>query len=178
MVTLENIKKIKITETHREAAKEIAEKKAFKHSMRGSEANLIGTLGEIITYQYLNQLKIKTEFDLQFNHDLILLNNLTADVKTKERTVPPQLHYDCTVPEYNHHLQRPNIFIFVSLHATKNNKSFDRFHTGYILGYISLKKLEKIAKHWTPEMIDISNKWTPTIPCYNVRIDQLNPIQM
>lgn len=177
MITNNNIIKIKINKDHIKTTLETAEKETLNKSMRGRQANLIGTLGEIITHEYLNNINIKTEFDLQYNHDLMLDDILTADVKTKERTVPPQLHYDCTIPEYNHHVQRPDIFIFVSLQSNKKIKEIKRFHTAYLLGYTTMRYLENNAKHWTPEMIDTSNNWTPTIPCFNIIVEQLSPIQ-
>lgn len=176
MITSEDIIKVDITQDHIDLTELMAEQKAFKHSMRGTHANIIGTLGEIIAYEYLNKNNIEAAFDLQYNHDLVINECTTADVKTKERTVAPQLHYDCTIPEYNHQMQRPDVFIFVSLQADKKVKGIQRFHTGYVLGYMTMRNLEKKASYWTPEMTDTSNNWTPTIPCFNIRIEQLSRI--
>jgi len=176
MLKKTDIIKIPIKPIHRELAIELSENHAFNHSMRGTDANLLGTLGEIITLKYLNNNKINTELDLQYNHDLLIENDITADVKTKERTVPPQLHYDCTIPEYNHHVQRPDIFIFVSLHANKKKQNLERFHTAYLLGFITMEKFEKIAQKWDPTMTDHSNNWKPTISCRNIQIKELYPL--
>ena len=147
-------------------------------SMRGLQANQVGALGEIIGMDYLRACGLEIEEVYSTSYDIRV--NLdgqwkTLEIKTKERTVAPLPHYDCTVPAYNHSHQRPDFFLFISLLSSGKSDQMTRFQTGYILGSISLEKFDKLATAWNPTQTDNSNGWTPTIECFNVQISQLEP---
>ena len=116
---------------------------------------------------------VVVEDDPTYDHDLIVAGR-TVDVKTKERTVAPELHYDCTVPDYNREFQQPEVYLFVSL-LTDRSEGCSRFVRGWVLGSIAAVKFDRIAERWTPQQTDLTNGWRPTIACRNVKVSALNP---
>ena len=100
------------------AEKRIEDIPILKNSIRGKEANLIGSIGEVLFEKFIQDegLMIEKETgDNQYNHDFIVNKMFTVDVKTKDRTVPPKDYYDCTVPVKNLGYQNPDFFYFISL---------------------------------------------------------------
>jgi hypothetical protein len=148
----------------------------FDGSHRGTDANQVGVLGELIVEQWLaeNTIYFKDERELT-THDYSLINGKKFDVKTKDRTVKPQTHYDCSVPMYNHSHQRPDYYIFVSLQRDKSNKTSDlsRFHTAHIVGGINFLQLEKRGTLWKAGETDTANGTTFWTDCINVSVQQL-----
>jgi len=143
-------------------------------SMRGSEANEVGALGELVAIDYLEGLGIKvtevgdTRCDLRTPFG-------TIDVKTKERSVRPLAHYEATVPDYNHDHQIPDYYLFVSLLGTKGIAGVRRFASAYVLGSISRSRFDQLATLWRAGQIDPSNGWKVEIDCWNVAIRDLTP---
>lgn len=147
-------------------------------SMRGLQASQVGALGELIGMDYLRGLGFELEEIYSTRYDVrakVSGEWKTLEFKTKERTVVPQPHYDCTVPAYNHEYQRPDYFIFISLLSSGKSEKINRFSRGFILGSIALERFEQLATAWDPSKRDNSNGWVPTINCYNVSISELDP---
>jgi hypothetical protein len=147
----------------------------LKRSMRGTQANQVGALGELIGLDYLRCCGLQVEEVFSTSYDVAI--NIdgkpkTLEFKTKERTVVPQPFYDCTVPAYNHSHQRPDYFLFISLLSSGKSNEITRFSRGFILGSITLERFEEVSKPWNPSQIDNSNGWKPTIECHNVSISQ------
>lgn len=166
-------------EPYLEAAQSRAEDLGqLDRSMRGLQASQVGALGELIGMDYLRGLGFElnevysTKYDVQVK---VSGEWKTLEFKTKERTVAPLPHYDCTVPAYNHDHQRPDYFMFISLVSSGKSEDIRRFSSGFILGSISLERFEQAAKSWNPGQVDNSNGWIPTINCYNVSIAELDP---
>jgi hypothetical protein len=150
----------------------------LNRSMRGLSGNQVGALGELIGVDYLRScgLQVEEVYSTSFDARVEIDGEWkTLEFKTKERTVVPEPHYDCTVPAYNHSHQRPDFFLFISLLSSGKSDQITRFQTGYILGSMSLEKFDKLATAWNPNQTDESNGWTPTIECYNVPISHLEP---
>ena len=141
-------------------------------SMRGPRANEVGAMGELVAARYLSAIGAEFLEDSTIDHDL-LVGGLTVDVKTKERTVPPLPHYECTVGGVSAR-QRPQVYLFVSLLGAPG-VGCDRFTRGWILGSMFRETFDRLAVSWTPSMVDVENGWRPTIPCRNVRVEQLSP---
>ena len=147
-------------------------------SMRGSQANQVGALGELIGMDYLRSCGVEIEEVFSTRYDIrVKIDGVwkTLEFKTKERTVPPQPHYDCTVPAYNHDHQRPDFFLFLSLVSSGKSDQITRFSRAFILGSMTWERFQDCAQPWSPAQTDLSNGWTPTIECYNVPISQLSP---
>ena len=146
-------------------------------SMRGMQANQVGALGELVGMQYLANRSVEyeevfsTAYDLRFGD-----KRLTLEFKTKERTVAPLSSYDVTVPAYNHEHQRPDYYFFISLHSSGKSDDIRRFTRAYILGIIGLKDFDAKATRWTPDQVDESNNWKPSIECLNVKVRDLLPL--
>ncbi len=147
-------------------------------SMRGLQASQVGALGELIGMDYLRGLGFELEEIYSTRYDVQAKVGgewKTLEFKTKERTVAPLPHYDCTVPAYNHDHQRPDYFVFISLLSSGKSDDIQRFSKGFILGSISLERFDQLATSWNPSQVDNSNGWIPTINCYNVQIGELDP---
>lgn len=148
----------------------------FDYSHRAKEANQIGCLGEVIAEYWMNINEIKYTPQLEkTTHDYIINDNLTIDVKTKDRTVVPKIDYDNTAPLYNHNHQKPDYFLFISLKRDKNNNSLDirRFTEAYIVGSISYKELDLIGIPFLKGEKDWRNGTKFWTDCLNVEMWQL-----
>ena len=130
-------------------------------------------MGELVAMRYLDMLKVPYRDEGKVNHDLWTVTG-TIDVKTKERTVPPEMHYDCTVPDYVGRAQKPDWYLFVSL-LSDGTEGCKRFKRGWVLGTISRKEFYEQATTWKPGTPDLSNGWSATIVCRNVPVSALRP---
>jgi hypothetical protein len=130
-------------------------------------------MGELVAIRYMNNLGILCLDEGRVNHDLRTAHG-TIDVKTKERTVVPQPHYDCTAPDYNKEVQLPDWYLFVSLLSDKT-RGTGRFKRGWVLGTISREDFYAQAKVWDAGETDGSNGWSASITCRNVPISALRP---
>lgn len=147
----------------------------LRRSMRGRAGNEVGAMGELVAFRYLSALGVPLVEDSTVDHDAVVAG-LTVDVKTKERTVPPLPHYECSVADYNAEQQRPDVYLFVSLlREGPAREGCSRFVRGWVLGTLTRSRLDELGVPWTPSMSDGANGWTPTIPCRNVRVEQLSP---
>jgi hypothetical protein len=150
----------------------------FENSHRQEQANLVGCIGEIVFERYLAHHEITFKNDtISTRRDYVIGNSLALDVKTKDRTVRPQRHFDNSVPLYNHPHQRPDYYYFISLLREKSLGATDprRFKEAYLMGGISLQDLDRVAKRWDAGQTDPSNGTTFWTACLNVQMDQLTP---
>ena len=75
----------------------------FENSHRQEQANLVGCIGEIVFERYLAHHQVTFRNDtISTRRDYVIGNSLALDVKTKDRTVRQQRHFDNSVPLYNH----------------------------------------------------------------------------
>ena len=144
----------------------------LRRSMRGAEGNEVGALGELVAMRYFDLIGLGYRDEGQVNHDLWTAFG-TIDVKAKERTVVPRLHYECTVPGYLD-AQQPDHYLFVSLFSDKS-RGIGRFKRGWVLGSISYEDFHARATAWESGKVDDSNGWAATIDCKNVRVSDLRP---
>jgi hypothetical protein len=148
-------------------------------SMRGLQASQVGALGELVGVRFLKQRGVGFTEVYSTKYDVHFVSNdgvKTMEFKTKERTVAPRPDYDCTVPLYNHEHQRPDYYFFISLLSSGKSDDIRRFTKAYILGVISLEQLEAVGKRWTPQQVDETNNWRPTIDCINVKVSDLTSL--
>lgn len=119
----------------------------YRKSHRKEQANFVGTMGEVVVMEYLETLQIKYDKDYTVNNDISIKGH-TVDIKTKERSVSPLPHYECTVPAYLEEAQLPEFYIFVSLERSKNPVTSDvnRIHTAWILGFITYQQFHQRAE--------------------------------
>lgn len=145
----------------------------LRRSMRGAAGNEVGAMGELVAMRYLDSVWVPYRDVGLVNHDLTTMHG-TVDVKTKERTVAPKPHYDCTVPNYVKGHQMPDLYLFVSLLSDKS-QGCERFSRGWVLGTMGRLRFEEVSTMWQPESRDESNGWSATITCWNVPISALKP---
>lgn len=146
-----------------------------QRSFKGPKGFQVGSFGELIVMDWLAKTGKNWAPVFSTQHDL-LVGTERWEIKTKERSVEPQPHYECTVPAYNHEHQVPDRFIFVSVQSDKNTSGAQRFKKAHILGTIRYNDLELKCQLQTPQDAPANNGWVATINCYNVRIDQLDPL--
>lgn len=144
-----------------------------ERSFRGPQAYQVGRVGELVVMDWLESRGVMFEEILSTAFDL-MVEGERWEVKTKERTVEPQPHYDCTVPAYNHEHQQPEVFCFVSIRSTGKSDDPYRFVDSHILGTIRGEELNSRARYLTPDSPPDHNGWVPTIPCYNIRVNELD----
>jgi hypothetical protein len=177
-MNLIKIVEIKIQEAHiKETTQKLAQTPIYKNSHREKAANEVGLLGETIAEHWLINNKVKYTPTYSTRNDITFENRKTLEIKTKDRTVRPKAHYDATIPLYNHEHQQPDYYLFISLQRKNNtNYSLERFHTAYILGASSPRKLRQHGKVWKANETDHSNGTTFWTDCINIPISKLvNP---
>lgn len=148
----------------------------FEYSKRKAQANLVGCIGEVVFEAFLAHHGIAFEdHTASTERDYVIEGRLSLDVKTKDRTVRPASHYECSVPLYNHDHQRPDFYFFISLLRDRADRSSNprRFKEAFLVGGIALPVLDAVAVHREEGEVDPSNGTRFWTDCLNVRIDQL-----
>ena len=126
----------------------------LNNSIRNGKGTLVGCLGEEMikkTFPFLKRLNT-FQFDFQFNDKRL-------EIKTKERTVPPQINYECSVNELNGR-QDTDFYIFTSVMNT--------YDVGWILGYIKKEKMWESATIYNKGDIDPRNNFRFHCKTYNL----------
>lgn len=167
--------RVPVTDAHRAAAAELAESRpVYRLSHRGSAANAVGALGEVLVLDFLTGSGLPVAHDDVTTHDLRLPHGATLEVKTKDRTVHPRPHYECSVPLYNHEHQQPDFYMFVSLQRDRATPTgIAAFHTGYICGAASLLQVHRRAATRRTGWTDPANGTKFWTACQNLTIEQL-----
>ncbi|MFJ5315716.1 hypothetical protein [Pectobacterium versatile] len=139
------------------------------------QAKLEGSLGEEIVERWLKSNGINFRDDRsEYTHDYSLKEGITLEVKTKVRQVPPNLNYECSIPEYTINMQKANLYVFVSLTEIKNMElSHKKYPEAYIVGVISKSRFQKLARYWPQGSVDPLNGYVIKKSCYNVFIKEM-----
>ena len=157
------VKKFSISSETLKRIKERASKlPLLNNSIRGGEGSLVAYIGEEVVKKVLDG-DIKDTYDYD-----IIYKGIKVDVKTKERTVEPRLHYNCTVADFNTR-QDCDEYAFVSVLS-------DLSHAWY-LGKINKKDFYKKAKFYKKGALDPesppSKNFYFKADCYNIPIKSL-----
>jgi len=154
------------------AEKRIEDIPILKNSIRGKEANLIGSIGEVLFEKFIQEQGLSLEKEEgeqeKYNHDYVIEGKFTVDVKTKERSVKPKSYYDCTVAQESLDHQKPDFFYFISL-----MKKGGIFTEGFMLGGIDLETLFEKGEHWGAGEIDARNGKRIRVDCVSIEIKDL-----
>lgn len=143
-----------------QAQQQAVEMGKLRNSIREGEGNLVGFVGELVAQKVLGGM-----IDNTYDHDILLDDFMTTvDVKTKETTVAPKPHYDCSVAAYNTK-QKCDYYCFVRV---KNDLS-----VGWYLGIYPKSKYFQDARKLHEGDFDPANNFTVKTDCYNIRINQL-----
>jgi hypothetical protein len=153
------------------AERRAAEMPIYDRSMRKGAANEVGATGEVVAMEYLLSCGVDVVDDPTINGDLWVAGQ-RVEVKTKERTVSPNGEHACSAPAYNHDVQVPDWWLFVSLLARPNVQGVKRFGMAWVCGVVSDAQLRAEGVLWKPGDVD-TNGWTPTIPVWNIPVSML-----
>jgi len=146
------------------------------YSHRAYEANLVGSIGEIVFEMFLEHHKVSYRDDTwSTERDYVVADQFSVDVKTKDRTVYPRLDYDNSVPIYNHEHQQPDYYYFVSLVRDPRLPPADarRFTVACLVGAIDQERLQQRATRWEAGQTDPRNGTKFWTACLNVEMEQL-----
>ena len=133
----------------------------LNNSILNGSGNCAGFLGEEIVNDYINGV-IENTYDYD-----IIKDGLKFDVKSKQTTVVPRTHYDCSVADFNPN-QKCDFYIFARI--------LDDFSIGWILGFISKERFYQEARFMRKGQMDGSNDYIVKSDCYNLEIKRLTPI--
>lgn len=136
----------------------------LRNSIRQGKGNLCGFLGEEL---FTKAFKDSQESN-DYQHDIKIFNRIKVEVKTKDRTVRPQPHYECSIAKYNA-TQKTDIYIFCSL--LRKNKQYVK---GFILGYLTPKMYKDRATPLKKGHYDPSNGMIIRADCLNLEISRLH----
>lgn len=168
--------RVRITDDHRAAAAELcAHRPVYARSHRGAPANVVGALGEVLAIEFLTGGGLPLEHDDVTTHDLRFPSGETLEIKTKDRTVAPLPHYECSVPLYNHDHQQPDYYFFISLQRPRDTVTgINAFHTAYLCGAASRRQVARARTRHTGET-DPTNGTRFWTACQNLPIHDLVP---
>lgn len=141
-----------------EAQDKASELGILNHSILMGKGNFTGFLGEQVALKVLGG-----EWCNTYNYDIIL-DGKRIDVKTKQTTVKPLPHYECSVAAYNTK-QDCDEYAFVRV--------LKDYTVGWFLGSIPKKEYFEKARFLRKGDIDPSNDFTVRADCYNLSIDSL-----
>jgi len=148
----------------------------LNNSLTKGKANAAGYLGEEAVADYLKATIVSTD---SFNHDL-LLNDKKIEIKTKRRTVKPEIFYDVSIAKTSKH-QQPDLYIFVSLQFDKvdfidNNLVYKNLRHVWLLGQKTPLEYFERAVLLERGKIDISNNFKSHQDMYNLKISELDEV--
>jgi hypothetical protein len=159
-----------------ERAQERANKMgALKNSITKGIGNLAGFLAEEAFCAYTGA-SIVVDHHL-YDYD-VMLGDERIEIKTKRRTVPPQIYYDVSVANTSTH-QRPDKYIFISLEFSKvfdktnGQRVYKELKNVWLLGSKDAKEYFKEAVKVSKGDVDKSNNFTAREDMWNLPVSRL-----
>ena len=149
-------------------------RKVLPGSITGGSASAAGYMGEEAVSAYLGADIVS---DSTYNHDLILKDGRTCEVKTKRRTVPPIGTYEVSVASTSRH-QQPDLYAFVSLHFQSSGRIDDLIRYGdlvavWLLGYKEPRDYFFESRLCEKGDTDLGNGFISHVEMYNLPIHML-----
>ena len=143
-----------------EARHKMLEMGTLKQSILNGGGTLAGFIGEQVALKVMGGKWMNT-----YDYDIMLDNGKTVDVKTKQTSVPPLSHYECSVAKLNTR-QKCDMYAFVRV---KKDLS-----TAWFLG--SKDKIEYFDKAVFKKKGDKDgdNNFVIRSDCYNMAITELD----
>jgi hypothetical protein len=153
----------RVTEdTIRKARERAVRMGELRNSIRHGEGNLVGFIGEIVVNEYIRGELVDT-----YDYDLTK-NETKFDVKTKETSVKPKPHYECSIADFNPN-QNCDYYIFARVH-----KNLDKC---WILGYKSKEAYFAESRLLRKGDVDGDNGFVVKADCHNLEISRLEPME-
>ena len=155
-----DMKEVEVTENMLIKARDKAVEmgKLYNSILRGG-GNIAGFIGEQIALNVIGG-----EWQNTYQYDILWKGGVKVDVKTKQTSVKPLPHYECSIAKTSSK-QDCDWYIF-----TRVKKDFS---VGWFLGAISKKDYFKEANFLKKGEIDPSNNFTVRADCYNIPISDL-----
>ena len=136
----------------------------LNNSIRKGKGAVVAYIGEELVKKILGG-EIRDTYD----YDIVYGDNIKVDVKTKERTVAPKEHYNCTVADFNTK-QNCDEYAFVSVLGDHS--------AAWYLGKISKEDFYKEATFYKEGELDPDSPpgrdFYFKADCYNIPISELN----
>jgi len=150
------IKEVIITPEMYKSAQTISEQYAhkLKNSIRKGKGTLVGCLGEEMVLSLWPEIQRLNTY--QFD---CIYEGKRLEIKTKERTVPPSLDFDCSVNRLNG-VQDADYYIFTSVLNT--------YKKGWVIGYIKTKTFWEESTFYPKGTVDDSNGFKFHCDTYNM----------
>ena len=121
--------------------------------------NVAGFLGEQVAISVLGG-----DWNNTYDYDFTTEAGKRVEVKTKQTSVKPLPHYECSIAKFNTK-QDCDAYAFVRV--------LNDFSIGWFLGVLTKETYFDKANFLKKGDVDPSNNYTVKADCYNVRIDQL-----
>jgi len=151
--------KVEITEDMIAAAKDkVIEMGKLNNSILNGAGSIAGFLGEQIALKVLGG-----QWENTYDYDIVV-GNKRIDVKTKQTTVAPLPHYECSIAAFN---TKQNCDAYAFVRVLKD------LSVGWFLGVSEKDAYFNAATFMKKGDIDPSNNFTVRANCYNLRIDKL-----
>ena len=151
--------KVEITEDMIASANEKAiEMGKLNNSILNVAGSIAGFIGEQITLKVLCG-----QWSNTYDYDIVV-GDKRIDVKTKQTTVTPLPHYECSIAAFNIK-QKCDAYAFVRV--------LKDLSVGWFLGVSEKDVYFNAATFMKKGDIDPSNNFTVRADCYNLRIDEL-----
>ena len=131
----------------------------INNSILKGGGNVAGFLGEQIAMSVLGG-----DWNNTYDYDFTTEAGKRVEVKTKQTSVKPLPHYECSIAKFNTK-QDCDAYAFVRV--------LNDFSIGWFLGVLTKETYFDKANFLKKGDVDPSNNYTVKADCYNVRIDQL-----
>ena len=143
-----------------EARHKMLEMGLLHQSILNGGGTLAGFIGEQVALKVMGGKWLNT-----YDYDIMLDNGKTVDVKTKQTSVPPLNHYECSVAKLNTK-QKCDMYAFVRVKKDLSTAWFlgSKDKTEYFDNAVFKKKGDK----------DDDNNFVVRSDCYNMAITELD----
>jgi hypothetical protein len=131
----------------------------INNSILKGGGNVAGFLGEQVAMSVLGG-----DWNNTYDYDFTTEAGKRVEVKTKQTSVKPLPHYECSIAKFNTK-QDCDAYAFVRV--------LNDFSIGWFLGVLTKETYFDKANFLKKGDVDPSNNYTVKADCYNVRIDQL-----
>ena len=155
--------KREISKSDIEKAKGLYEFGELNNSITKGKGNIIGAIGEVMTYNYFIEKGHDVDFNSTYDYDLIV-DGFRVDVKSKSTNYPPKDYFNATVAAFNT-TQACDYYLFA--YVTYDHK------TCYLAGYKDKEEFYSVAKFGVAGEIDYGSYRYP-VDCYNLQLKHLN----
>ena len=168
ITSLDQLIRVEITDAMRENAIKTAAEYATKlnKSIRKGEGTVAGCLGEEIFHYTFPFLERVNTYDYDF---INRSTGTTYEIKTKERTVPPKLSYDCSISDLTRK-QEVDWYVFAQV--------LNDYSVGWLFGGIKAVCFFEEATFYRKGDRDERNNFTFHCDTRNITICDLNPFRI